>query len=118
MTTTKTVCGKCKGSGEYRFHFYPRVEMCFACKGTGRIEIKPSTARHLSVEEQIARLRSDPERLGCFERELRTAIRSLRAGMITAEEISEMYPDPATNPAVALFPGAVRALRELGVIRG
>ncbi len=40
------------------------------------------------------------------------------AQVITGAPRRGMYPDPATNPAVALFPGAVRALRELGVIRG
>lgn len=33
------VCGKCDGSGKYRFHYYTAVEPCFACHGTGKLRV-------------------------------------------------------------------------------
>jgi len=35
--TTKTVCGKCGGSGEYRFFTTGKIEACFPCDGSGKV---------------------------------------------------------------------------------
>lgn len=113
-TTTTGVCAKCGGNGEYHFRS-GAVEACYPCNGIGRVDLEDLGAvRILSTSEIVARIQGSPDRMASTLASLRNLYRNARDGFVSFDDFAESFPNPATNPVLALFPDAVRAFRGLG----
>lgn len=56
------VCGKCGGTGEYKFFSTGKIEACYPCDGTGRVEASSRPAprgRKSTPAQQAERIRLD-----------------------------------------------------------
>lgn len=107
--TTKTVCGKCAGSGEYHFRS-GAIEACYPCDGTGRVEASVAAVRQgprATTAEIVERTRLT----------LRTVYNNTRQGRTSYEEVTDgigMWTVAGLESALDMVPGSREAFRGIG----